>query len=93
MTVSVQAERGGPDLAVASLPADELAGGGNFFRFTKPVTVTTGRTYWLQFKCTKPVSAKHRYVLTTGGDYARGGLDMGQGVTKHKIGFRTYFKE
>ena len=93
ITASVQAERGGSDLAAASLPADELAGGWNFFRFPKPVNVVPGRTYWLQFRCAAPVSAKHRYVFTTGGDYARGGLDMGQGVTKHKIGFRTYFKE
>ncbi len=55
--------------------------------------VTPGKTHWLQMKCTKPVSAKHRYVLTTGGNYDRGGLDWGEGVSRHDIGFRTYFKE
>ena len=92
ITVSVQAERGGPDLALASLPPEELSGGWNYFRFPKPLTVTPGKTYWLQFKCTKPVSAKHRYVLTTGGNHDRGGLDWGKGVSRHDIGFRTYFR-
>ena len=93
VTVSVRNDpEGGQALATSSLDKDSIRAGWNIFKLDSPLEVEPGKPYWIEVKCTKPVAATARWVLTTGTDYKDGCLEGTEPEKSISIGFRTYYK-